>query len=219
MGACDLQAQCLPLKRGRPDLPWTYKAESFRSGCLECHLHGGRVLNVQRHWTASCCLGVERPTRTKMTTQRGIKCGRGWGGDRAVPVSRCHCLGDPHGLGPQSVLDLSEAGSRGEPLHRSPCFPMGLTPCVFQGFFGFVVGLCRALPLRLGAKAWKFALLALTETLASVLFPRVSIELVAFSGNSVEGSGRTLIPTALFSLCPMKTCCWAQGVPARCSQA
>lgn len=45
MGECDLQAQCPPLKRGRPDLPVTYKAESFRSEYLECHFHGGRVLN------------------------------------------------------------------------------------------------------------------------------------------------------------------------------
>lgn len=89
------------------------------------------------------------------------------------------------GLGHSLFLTSVRLGARGEPLHRSPCFPMGLTPCVFQGFFGFVVGLCRALPLRLGAKAWKFALLALTETLASVLFPRVSFELVAFSDGTV----------------------------------
>lgn len=119
-----------------------------------------------------------------MTTQQGIKCGRGWGGDRAVPVSRCHCL-TCMGLGHSPFLTSVRLGTRLSLCIGAPYFPMGLTPCFFQGFFGFVVGLCRALPQRLGAKAWKFALLALTEILASVLFPRVSIELVAFRGGTV----------------------------------
>lgn len=97
-----------------------------------------------------------------------------------MPVSRCHCLGDLHGLGPQAVLDLSEAGSQGEPLHRSPLLPHGPHALFFPGFLWF----CW-LVQGPATEAWKFALLALTETLASVLFPRVSIELVAFSGGTV----------------------------------
>lgn len=54
------------------------------------------------------------------------------------------------GLGHRPFLTSVRLGARVSLCIGAPYFPMGLTPCFFQGFFGFV-GLCRALPQRLGS--------------------------------------------------------------------